>query len=468
MAAAKIVGAFALFLSILLFVFSPVAAANEYSLVVAEFTSLHFTPSLLVEKSPGFKVGTKVYCERVVISGLSRLKNYRKFAHSVKVNVTYVVSSSRPPNVQICFHRNASLGVGMCPQGPWGKLSKDSWARTMSPFDHKLLDICISGSSSEALKVSIDEDFSYSRFMFLIFGSALMTIAWALSKSLVFYYSSAMAVGVLLVILMILFQGMKLLPTGRKNSVAMFLYASMLGFGAIIFRDVPRLLHSFFVEMGIGEEYNPLIIFLLLFLVLAGAWLGFWVVRKLILADDGSIDEGVSNFVAWSIWIIGAVMILQSSVDPLLSAVNLLCGILLSVVLRNINLNILLLHLYDSALELPSIVISFRNSFRKGKSKHRISRNPEATSFEDSYSPTTGRSISNSDPFYSTFHNTPERRRFSKEEWEKFTRETTKNALEGLVSSPDFSRWAVAHADRITLTPTKDSAKQPRRRLPWF
>lgn len=53
--------------------------------------------------------------------------------------------------------RNASLGVGMCPQGPWGKFSKDSWARTMSPFDHKLLDICISGSSSVALKVSIDE-----------------------------------------------------------------------------------------------------------------------------------------------------------------------------------------------------------------------------------------------------------------------------------------------------------------------
>lgn len=53
--------------------------------------------------------------------------------------------------------RNASLGVGMCPQSLWGKISEDSWTRTMSPFDHKLLDICISGSSSVALKVSIDE-----------------------------------------------------------------------------------------------------------------------------------------------------------------------------------------------------------------------------------------------------------------------------------------------------------------------
>lgn len=54
-----------------------------------------------------------------------------------------------------------------------------------------------------------------------------------------------------------------------------------------------------------------LIIFILLFLILFGAWLGFWAVRKLVLADDGSIDKGVANFVAWSIWILGAVMVLQ-------------------------------------------------------------------------------------------------------------------------------------------------------------
>lgn len=179
-------------------------------------------------------------------------------------------------------------------------------------------------------------------------------------------------------------------------------------------------------------------------------------------------------------------MIFQSSVDPLSSAVNLISGVLVSVVLRHISLNMLLLHLYesaqksllhlyDSALEALrrlykyalELLLHFGNFFRRGESKHRRSRNPEVTSFRDSYSPTAERPISDSDPFYSTFHNTPERRRFSKEEWEKFTRETTKNALEGLVSSPDFNRWAVTHADRITLTPTKVSAKQPRRWLPW-
>lgn len=54
-----------------------------------------------------------------------------------------------------------------------------------------------------------------------------------------------------------------------------------------------------------------LAIFLLAFLVLTGAWLGFWVVRKLVLTEDGSVDVSTSHFVAWSIRVLAAVMILQ-------------------------------------------------------------------------------------------------------------------------------------------------------------
>lgn len=60
-----------------------------------------------------------------------------------------------------------------------------------------------------------------------------------------------------------------------------------------------------------------------------------------------------------------------------------------------------------------------------------------------------------SETFYSTFHNT-EQKKFTKDEWDRFTKESTKRAMEGLVSSPEFSKWAVAHADRITLTPKKE------------
>ncbi|KAK8962410.1 hypothetical protein KSP40_PGU011330 [Platanthera guangdongensis] len=68
-------------------------------------------------------------------------------------------------------------------------------------------------------------------------------------------------------------------------------------------------------------------------------------------------------------------------------------------------------------------------------------------------------------PYYSSFHNTPERKKFNKEEWEAFTREETRKGLRELVSSPDFSAWAVENADRIILTPPPDAGRIKRRRL---
>jgi hypothetical protein len=57
------------------------------------------------------------------------------------------------------------------------------------------------------------------------------------------------------------------------------------------------------------------------------------------------------------------------------------------------------------------------------------------------------------DSYYSTYHTTPERRKFSKEEYEAFTREETKKGMKELLSSPAFNRWALANADRISVTP---------------
>ncbi|KAK2965538.1 hypothetical protein RJ640_030586, partial [Escallonia rubra] len=322
-------------------------SAEGHSLVVAQSTTLQLSPGVLVERSPGIKPGVKVVCERVHIHGLPRLKNLRKFAHLLKVNVSHANSSDRLPNVEVCFHRNASLGIGMCPQGQWERLTKGSWARSMSPFDHKLLDVRITGSSSANFVISIHEEFLLYRLIFLALGITMLTLASFLSKSLVFYYSGAMAVGVALVILIILFQGMKLLPTGRKSSLAVFLYSSLIGLGTFVLSYVPRLLRSILVEMGVSEDmYNPLAVIVLFFIVVTGAWLGFWVVRKFVLTEDGSVDTGVSLFVAWSIRIFASVMILQSSVDPLLAAGALVCGVIVSSILRRVGRRRFMRHLY--------------------------------------------------------------------------------------------------------------------------
>ncbi|XLR35124.1 hypothetical protein S83_063024, partial [Arachis hypogaea] len=141
-------------------------------------STLQLSCGFHVGKSLGSNPGVAVVVERVRIRGLSRFRNLNKFAHSMKVKVLPADPNIRIPNIEICFHRNASLAIGMCSQGQWEKVTKGSWIRSMSLFDHKLLDI----------------------------RTASSTLASSLSKSLAFYYSSAMAVGIILVILMILYQ----------------------------------------------------------------------------------------------------------------------------------------------------------------------------------------------------------------------------------------------------------------------
>lgn len=58
-------------------------------------------------------------------------------------------------------------------------------------------------------------------------------------------------------------------------------------------------------------EILQVALLLLVCLVLAGAWLGFWGVRKFVLSEDGAVDASVSLFVRWAIRIFGAVMITQ-------------------------------------------------------------------------------------------------------------------------------------------------------------
>ncbi|KDP32088.1 hypothetical protein JCGZ_12549 [Jatropha curcas] len=466
-------------------IFCSVVSAHERSLVVGESSKLQLSPSLQVVKSPGTKLGTSVLCERVHIHGLSRLKNLKKFSHSLKVNVSHSSSSFRWPNVEVCFHRNASLGIGMCPQGKWEKVDKGSWARAMSPFDHKILDIRMAGSSLETLELSIEEEFFLYRVVFLFLGIFMLSVASSLSKSLAFYYSSSMAIGILLVILVVLFQGMKLLPTGRKNSLAIFIYSSLVGLGSFLLRYLPGLLRLLLMEIGISEDmYYPLAIFMLAFVVLAGAWMGFWAVRKLVLTEDGSVDISTAHFVAWSIRILAIIMILQSSLDPLLAIEALMSGVVLSSVLQKVFRLRFLLRVYKKFLkfirniqiqsEVPDLS-PFGNSHDEYTLKSPQEwRRPKRFTISpiQGCSRTPSHQLSDSDRYPSSFHSTPERRKFSKDAWDKFTRDTTQKAVRELVSSPDFSKWVAANAERITVSPkstsTCSSSKSRRKWFLWF
>ncbi|CAL5435619.1 unnamed protein product [Camellia sinensis] len=56
-------------------------------------------------------------------------------------------------------------------------------------------------------------------------------------------------------------------------------------------------------------------IFVLLGIVVAGAALGYWMVWKFVIAEDGSVDVGVAQFVKWAMHVIAATFIFQSTLD---------------------------------------------------------------------------------------------------------------------------------------------------------
>ncbi|KAM1091399.1 hypothetical protein FF1_018892 [Malus domestica] len=450
---------------------SAVEPSNEHSLVISESDRLQLSRGAPVTNSPGSKPGISVLCERVHIRGLSRLKNIGKFANTVKVKVSGTNSSTRIPTFEVCFHRNTSLGLGMCPQSRWQKVPKGSWSRSMSPFEHQLLDIRTHGSSLESLEVSIEEEFVKYRTTFLILGIIMMSLASLLSNSLVFYYGSGMAIGVVLVILIVLFQGMKLLPTGRKNSLAIFVYSSVVGLGSFLLSYLPGLLRTVLIEIGISEDmYNPLAIFLLAFIFLAGAWLGFWAVHKLVLTEDGSIDIMTSQFVNWSIKILGATLIFQSSVDHLLATEAIVFGFVVSAILKKIfRWRFLRRVCKIMSFQFWSLVMAFQylptfpSSISTGKSLKTPKKNRRRLEIPDP-PPSPPSPPSDAWLFPSTFHTTPERRKYSKEEWDAFTRDTTTKALQELASSPEYHRWCSSNVERISVAPrsTRKVADQPR------
>ncbi|KAF8081994.1 hypothetical protein N665_0853s0007 [Sinapis alba] len=465
-----------------LFAFFSLVSSDELLLVVGESGALQVNPSLEVKGSPGLKPERTSLCERIHINGLRRFKHMDKYANSLKLILNSSTTTGKASSFDVCFHRNLSRAIGMCPPSRWEKVSKGSWVQTMSPFDHKVLDVRIASSAKVTLELSAVEEFFMYRIVFLILGAVLLASASTLSQSLAFYYSSAMAVGIMLVVLLVLFQGMKLLPTGR-SSFALFIYSTLLGLGGFLLRYIPGLFQSLLTEMGIDEDmYTPVAIFAGVFLSLAGAFFGFWTVRKLVLTEDGSIDMSTSLFVSWSIRIIAAVLILQSSVDPLLAGGALISVILISSSVKKITRLKFILRLYEIPLNL---VLGTWEAIRSaevptipGYLHDFMQKSPDASEFHNRAtfaSPSGGISgmrqspPSESDTFPSSFHKTPERSKLSKEEWKKLTEDSTTKAVKELVSSPGFSIWAAANADRINVTPRKESGStnRPRKWLNW-
>ncbi|KAL2964985.1 hypothetical protein AAZX31_16G034700 [Glycine max] len=439
---------------------------------------LEFSPSGVSSGSQGVRDALR--CERVLVSGTSRVK-LGSYANSYRVTLAPSVSIPEKlhSKIQVCFHRNDTLGWCQCEKDEWRGVQKGVWNAVMSPYETRYVDVRINGEISGSVIVAIEEDFQQWRLVCLAVGLILLLLAPTVSRWVPFYYSTSMAIGIFLVIIILLFQGMKLMPTGRKNIFYLTLYTSVVGVGSFLLHQFSLILNSIFQSLGMSEEmHNPVAVFVILGIILAGAALGYWIVRRFVISkEDGSVDAGVAQFVKWAMRIIGTTFILQSTLDPLLAIGALIsCG----AACKLISAIKWLCGWYETSNDYYSPqwmrgrhgrAEFLSKSNPKGKHwsspKGKSWNSPRRSAWSDSpvrgvVSPFSGISSQSSGTqagldYYSTFHKTRNRKKFTKQEWDEFTRESTKQALAEWAASPEFTDWIVEHADRIQVLPSESS-----------
>ncbi|EHA8587379.1 hypothetical protein COCNU_scaffold002020G000010 [Cocos nucifera] len=413
-------------------------------------------------------------CERVHIASISRL-SLGSYASSRRV--TLKVSEALPERlhgkIEVCFHGNVSLGLCQCEMDEWQTLQKGQWSAVISPYENRYVDVNFKDKTSTSCTISIEEEFQQWRLAFLGFGFLLLLSAPIISNWVPFYYSSSMALGILLVVLIILFQGMKLLPMGRKNILYLTIYGSVLGVGSYIAHYFSTVVSSILVNFGLSEEmHNPVSVFLLVGIILAGAALGYWIVRKFVLLEDGNVDAGIAQFVKWAMRIISVVFVFQSTLDAPLALAALvmswsICSLITSIRWQRAS------RMRQTRLVKGSLWYQgARQTSASNRHTEFLSRSTKkdrtvlATSSPYSWSnlPTKGHVYSSPykrmahqyEDYYSTYHRMPTCK-FSKKEWEDFTRESTRKALTDWASTPEVAKWVADNAHRMQLNPDSSS-----------
>ncbi|PIA54060.1 hypothetical protein AQUCO_00900557v1 [Aquilegia coerulea] len=430
---------------------------------------IDFTPSHLGGHISTSRSQASISCERVRVVGVSRWFSIKRYANSFRVTLTPSVQIPERlhSKIEVCFFRNASLGPCQCDTDEWKTIQKGQWSGVMSPYEDRYVDVKFVDGTSGSITVSVEEEFQQWRLYCLVFGFLLLLSAPIVSDWVPFYYSSSMAIGVLLVVLILLFQGMKLLPTGRKSALYFTIYGSLIGLGSVLVNYFSMLINSILVNFGLSEDmYNPVSIFAGVGIILSGAALGYWMVRKFVISKDGTVDAGIAQFVKWAVRIVAITSILQSTLDTRLAILALASAWGLCSLITSKCRGPALMWLRQAKQTSRGRKSAEFLSRSAGKAYGRTSWGSPKRATHLSVSPTRGYGSPSSlkgvmltpqRDYYSTFHKTPKRKRFSKKEWDDFTMESTKEALADLASSPEFTDWVVENADRIQIQPQDSS-----------
>ncbi|GKA78363.1 hypothetical protein Tco_0784900, partial [Tanacetum coccineum] len=131
------------------------------------------SPSLEVTPTP--LDGSSEYCERIFVNGVSRLK-LGSFAriYSGLLIVTEAFSFGWHDRAQICFHKNAALGMCQCKKEDWRPFKHGVLNFVLSPYEDRIIDIKFNSTLSGSLSISINEESQGWRYVLLVLGIALL------------------------------------------------------------------------------------------------------------------------------------------------------------------------------------------------------------------------------------------------------------------------------------------------------
>ncbi|OEL34853.1 hypothetical protein BAE44_0004128 [Dichanthelium oligosanthes] len=375
--------------------------------------------------------------------------------------------------------RNASMGLCQCEAGEWQGFQDGVWTTVNSPYGNKYVDVKLADKKSARFTLSIQEEFQKWRLACLGIGFVLLFLSPTVSKWAPFYYSSSMALGILLVVLIVLFQGMKLLPMGKKSLFYLTIYGSVIGVGSYVVHYFSTLVSSILENFGLSEEmHNPVSLFLMVTIVLTGAGFGYWMVRRFVLSKDGSVDAGIAQFVKWAMRVVATFFVMQSTLDPRLAMValascwsvcTLLTGKKVQITMTQkqkqskVSSQQMLTQGSPSSPKAqflsPSKIGFGRTASRSSATQYGWSNLANGGLVSSAISKQVAANQDEDKDYYSTFHNI-QPRRYSKQEWEDFTQESTRKALAECTATPEFAQWVADNAHRLQLKKDDDLSEE--------
>ncbi|CAI7776784.1 unnamed protein product [Closterium sp. NIES-53] len=275
-----------------------------------------------------------------------------------------------------------------------------------------------------------------------------------------------------------------------------------MGFIGVIITYVTGAVKTVMEPLGLGDDViSPVVVFVLVLVVLIGAALGFWVVRKFILSPTGELDPPTVSFVKWGLRIIAATLLIMSSADAIIASSLLLLSLSTTLLLHLLSPRALAL-LSPTSTPSATPATSFLARACAHKSEQASEQEGEVGRMGGAFSPpqqygtppqgpmggvgggqgyvTPSRGVDGSPytrmgtPFQgppgtprtphpssplaravcpSSFHRTPHRRHLTPAQAAAISHECTQAALQELAYSPGFGQWVLHNFDRIAITP---------------